>query len=379
MLLLEDRDRREGTSRAVGEITAALDARADDLVAALSRPSKDERLEFFRRLVESRGFLLAGNTEGQRLGVYLATNLQRVRDEYQAFARELAAARGDAAREMEVRSRLFRARGIALDASLLPNLALEEALRGLTADGTLAAGSVRRVAVVGPGLDFIDKQEGYDFYPPQTIQPFTLVDSLRRLRLAAPTGVEITTLDISDRVTGHIARAAANARAERPYVLQLPRPVGIHWTAEADSYWRQLGDRIGDAVTATPPLDLHDVEVRAVRIRPDVVRKVEPLDLNVVYQRLVLSPERRFDVVVATNVLVYYDTFEQALALANIAAMLRPGGLLLSNSALPEVPVSGMRRAGSYRVRYSDRADDGDHVLIYRRLTSRAETAPSKQ
>jgi hypothetical protein len=31
-------------------------------------------------------------------------------------------------------------------------------------------------------------------------------------------------------------------------------------------------------------------------------------------------------------VLVYYDRFEQALALANIAAMLRTGGLFLANS-----------------------------------------------
>ena len=47
----------------------------------------------------------------------------------------------------------------------------------------LAAGSVRRVALIGPGLDFTDKAEGYDFYPPQTIQPFALLDSLVRLGL----------------------------------------------------------------------------------------------------------------------------------------------------------------------------------------------------
>jgi len=36
--------------------------------------------------------------------------------------------------------------------------------------GAFAAGSVRRVGIIGPGLDFTDKQEGYDFYPAQTVQ-----------------------------------------------------------------------------------------------------------------------------------------------------------------------------------------------------------------
>jgi hypothetical protein len=41
-------------------------------------------------------------------------------------------------------------------------------------------------------------------------------------------------------------------------------------------------------------------------------------------------------------VLLYYDIFDQSLALVNIAKMLRPGGLLLSNTrvfALPGIPM----------------------------------------
>jgi hypothetical protein len=34
------------------------------------------------------------------------------------------------------------------------------------------------------------------------------------------------------------------------------------------------------------------------------------------------------------------DVFEQCLAVANFARMLRPGGLLLTNSAIFEVPVT---------------------------------------
>jgi len=42
--------------------------------------------------------------------------------------------------------------------------------------------------------------------------------------------------------------------------------------------------------------------------------------------------------------IAYYDTFEQSLALVNIAAMLRPGGYLLTNSLLLELPASKMRQ-----------------------------------
>ena len=48
---------------------------------------------------------------------------------------------------------------------------------------------------------------------------------------------------------------------------------------------------------------------------------------------------------VATNVFVYYDVLDQALAMANVRAMLKPGGFLLSNNALIELPGSGMRSA----------------------------------
>ena len=54
-------------------------------------------------------------------------------------------------------------------------------LETIARQGTLAPGSVRRVVVVGPGLDFTNKADGYDYYPQQTIQPFALINTLRRL------------------------------------------------------------------------------------------------------------------------------------------------------------------------------------------------------
>ena len=80
---------------------------------------------------------------------------------------------------------IFRDRGLASDTLLWINFAIDQALAEMKAAGALRPRSVRRVAIIGPGLDFADKQEGYDFYPQQTIQPFALIDSLGRAGLAA--------------------------------------------------------------------------------------------------------------------------------------------------------------------------------------------------
>ena len=97
------------------------------------------------------------------------------------------------------------------------------------------------------------------------------------------------------------------------------------------------------------------------------MRKLEAVDLNVVLQRKELAQGAKFDVLIATNILVYYDTFEQCLALANIRAMLRPGGYLLTNNLLLELPAVRMKGGDYVTVEYSKRKGDGDRILWYRR------------
>ena len=46
--------------------------------------------------------------------------------------------------------------------------------------------------------------------------------------------------------------------------------------------------------------------------------------------------------------------FEQSLALANIAAMLRPGGLLLTNNPLFELPAVPVHQVGETKAVYTD-------------------------
>ena len=108
---------------------------------------------------------------------YLLSSVERVLKEQAGYITALEAARllGDPSEEFYERSKLYRNRGLSLDTSILPDFAIEEALKKMKADGLLKEGSVRHIAIVGPGLDFTDKQEGYDFYPRQSIQPLPLL------------------------------------------------------------------------------------------------------------------------------------------------------------------------------------------------------------
>jgi hypothetical protein len=229
----------------------------------------------------------------------------------------------------------------------------------------LAPGSVKRVAVIGPGLDFVDKTSGYDFYPEQTIQPFAVMDSLLRLNLADAKSLEVTTLDLSPRVNAHVRRMRQRAAGGASYTVQLPRETDAGWREEFVAYWQKFGDQIGQETKAAALLGgVEGLAIRAVRIRPRTVLRVRAADLNVVLQRL---DGAGYDLIVATNILVYYDLFEQCLALKNVERMLRPGGLLLSNNALLELPSSGVRSVGYLTTVYSSRADDGDHIVWYQK------------
>ena len=341
-----------------------LRARVDDLVASLGNPAGNERLVFLSALLQSRGI-----DPGAPTGVFIYSNLQRVLQERKALAERAAGANPPTS--VLDRSSLFRDRGVSLDTGILPDFSIDQALRDLKTRGVLREGQVARVAVIGPGLDFIDKSEesGYDYYPQQTVQPFALYDSLVRLGLARANAVSLSILDISSRVLDHIRLARERARKNTGYVVQLPRDLARPWPPELLDYWRSLGGGVGAAVTPIqPPRIFQGLETRAVRIRPDVVLACDPLDIDIVLERRNLPLADRFDLVVGTNIFVYYDAFEQALALENAGAMLKTGGLLLTNDKLPEVHGGSMRLAGTTVVRYGDRdASVLDAVGWYRK------------
>ena len=342
--------------------------RVEDLVTALSAPGNNERLQYMRHMLQNKGYDLSTPAGKNAVAQLLITDLQRMRQEFSDYHKQVEAARQlnpDA--QFQARSQLFRNRGLALDTSLSPDYALEQALKELLGKKVLAPGSVKRVAIIGPGLDFVDKREGYDFYPQQTIQPFAVMDSLLRLGLSKPAALRVTTFDISSRVLNHIREARARAQRALPYTIQLPLNNKIHWKEGTVAYWRSFGDHVGKTVppVRVPPEVGSGVEVRAVRLPPSILLRLVPVDLNAVWQREELPANQRYDLIIATNVLIYYDPFEQALAEDNIQEMLRPGGVFLCNNALPDVPTLAIHPAGETTTVYSDRPDDGDQIVWY--------------
>jgi hypothetical protein len=65
-------------------------------------------------------------------------------------------------------------------------------------------------------------------------------------------------------------------------------------------------------------------------------------------------------------VLLYYGALEQALATANIGALLRPGGLLLTNTRLDDLPGLREVKAGELLTVFSDPPGDGEVAYAYR-------------
>jgi len=85
--------------------------------------------------------------------------------------------------------------------------------------------------------------------------------------------------------------------------------------------------------------------------------------MNVVFQTLQLPPDKQFDLVIATNIFVYYGSLEQALARANIATMIKPGGFLLTNEALPNTAPSKL--ADSLKTTVPITASATDYLFSY--------------
>jgi SAM-dependent methyltransferase len=362
---------RQGAPAAVeAAFTRAFERRTDDFLRALRSPGTNERMLWARATLERLGHRVDTPAGLAGAGRFLVESFARVTRESEALVSQLTTASSASdPSAFARRAHAFAERGLAPDTGWPINFALSEALRALQASGALEALlPIRRIAIVGPGLEFVDKDEGLDYYPPQTLQPFAVIDAVARAGLAKASAVSILTLDLNPRVNDHLRRARS---AARPYVLQLvatDRP----WTDDAVAYWATFGAAIGDEVPpATPPDRAGVRSARALRLRDGIVKQIDVVDANMVHQRVDIADRDRVDLVVATNVLLYYDTAEQALAVSNMAHLLRPGGLILTNTRLDETTSPGLTMAGETRTTFSSRSGDGEVVYAYRPTAAR--------
>ena len=156
-----------------------------------------------------------------------------------------------------------------------------------------------------------------------------MIDALLSLGLSRAEDLEVVGADINPRVVQHLRRAHDN-----PPSLTLVSEIGesdrISFTQEFRDYFNDLGRSIGnvEARAATPKGHLGKV----VRVRPAAARALGAAQLDIVTERL---DGQKFDMVIVTNVLPYFDDVQLMLAMSNIAGMLAPGGVLLHNEARP--------------------------------------------
>jgi hypothetical protein len=320
-------------------VNAFAENRANDLIRALAAPSKNQGFIEMREFVEKKGFSFDSAASRKKLKAYLLANLARMQQDLQQARTQAKSNRDE----------MFQNRGISLDSNLWPDYGLDLSLQQMLQRELIKPGSVRRVAIVGPGLDFVNKQEGVDYYPPQSTQPFAVLDSLLRLGIADRDAIQIYTFDISPRVNLHLGNARNNASKGLPYVVQLPWYAEGRWTddfrSKFTSYWQGLGLQIGQTVPAIPvPAASTGFSTRAVEFRPSMVSRIHPVDMNIVYQHLPLAPGERFDIIIGTNIFLYYGAFEQSLARASIASMLSERGFLLSTEKLDDRVPSGLEQ-----------------------------------
>jgi hypothetical protein len=301
----------------VGRVATPVRARLRDLLRAIDSSDRDPRLVYFRQLASA-----ALPRAAAREPAILREYLRAMRFLYQ---KEFVAQRApDAA---DAVAALYRSRGLstdtAVEAGYLVDLGLG-VLKSLAPERR-----IKRVLIVGPGLDLAPRTGLIDAAPPESYQPWAVIDSLAGLGLARLDDLAVVGGDINPRVVDHLRRAPAAPPSLR-LVSGLEQTPQLSLERDYREYFARLGNAI--AASPTPVADSHGRLTKTVRVRPDAARVLSAAPLDIVTQRL---PGERFDLVIATNILPYFDDAELALAVSNIAAMLSPGGVLLHNEPRP--------------------------------------------
>jgi len=291
-----------------------VEARVQAFLNAAASGDRDPRLAYFRALLDG------AKTREQRRGV-IETEYRRA----MLFLRrkEFEARTPDAA------ERLYETRGLSTDTAVEAGYAVQTGLGVLK--GLDPSRRVRRVLIVGPGMDLAPRTGMLEAGPPESYQPWAVIDALVGLGLSTLDDLEVVGADINPRVVDHLRASAA-----KPPVLHLVSGIGASGTvtlaAGYRDYFDALGRSAGDVRGSARAPAGHLSKTVAVSAKTARTLRAEPL--NIVTERLTGEP---FDLIVATNILPYFDRVERLLALSNISGMLAPGGVFLHNDPRPEV------------------------------------------
>jgi SAM-dependent methyltransferase len=291
----------------VGALLHSLDSRAGD-----------SRLTYFQSLVQTT-FPDRRKREAGVLGEYL----RAMRFIYQ---KEFVAQRAGA----DAVAELYRTRGLSTDTAVEAGYVVYNGLgivRALDPERR-----IRRVLIVGPGLDLAPRTGLLEAGPPESYQPWAVIDALLALGLSRPDDLQVVGADINSRVVQHLAGSRA-----APPVLTLVSEIGesdtITLSAEYRDYFAQLGGAIGTVTPAPAQNRTASGHLRkTVHVGAKAASALTAATLDIVTERLDVPG---FDLIIATNILPYFDDVQLMLAIGNISRMLAPGGVFLHNEARP--------------------------------------------
>jgi SAM-dependent methyltransferase len=291
-------------------------ARMIDFLGALAKESADPRLISFKQLLHAHG----------------PATLEALYPDYVRVARflyqkEFLSAGASPADVAQV-ARLYQSRAHSSDTQTEAGFGV---FLGL---GTIRAldssRRIRSVVVIGPGLDLAPRTDLVDAVAPQSYQPFAVADALLALSLSSERDLRIRSVDVNPRVVRFL-----QAAAREPVTLHLFNGVdetaASGWSADYRMYLNELGRAIGDEVAPPRALASEGRYQRSILVRRSVREAMTADRINIITERPVAGAG--VDLIVATNVLSYFDDRQVALTLSNIAALLRPGGYLLHNES----------------------------------------------
>ena len=292
-------------------------ARMADLLRVLQRPAKDARLAYVREIVA------ASNVAAPDAWL----------PDYVRVARFLYLKEFASGQDGRAIAGLYQSRPHSVDTQVDAGFGVYTGLAVVRAlDPSLR---IRRALIVGPGLDLAPRTDLRDDSDPQSYQPLAVADALLTLSLSSEDDLRIHSVDVNPRVVRAVQALARDGVTWRVFP-GLPETSEQPFSPDYQSYLHRLGRAIGVDVKAPASGETDRRSRRAIAVRAPVARALGAEPLNVITRRFVDEPP--FDLVVATNVLPYFDDRQLALALSNIAAMLRPGGYLLHNESRPGLP-----------------------------------------
>lgn len=284
-----------------GTVPRAVGARIDALVTATAAGQADERMTYFRAILER---------EAPRAEARTSFLLEQ-------YARAMRFFGG---------KKSYEERGLSTDTSVEAGYASYLALATLRS--LEPQRRIRRVLIVGPGLDLAPRTAFVAAGAPQSSQPFAVIDALLGLGLSRRDDLRVTALDINPRVVEWVGRVRGT-KPRLTVVSGIEATNRVRISDEYRDYFWALGDAIGrrQALPAPPAGRL----AKSVTLQHGITDLLDAALGDVVLDRL----DQQFDLVVVTNVFPYFSDSDLLLAMTNIVKMLAPDGVVLHNEPRP--------------------------------------------